>query len=93
VEPAATFGREVQSLPHAAQLWTSCGEAQVPGAPQVSRPLGHAHEPHWQSEEHVCEPPPLPQARIEPGPQFPWAVQAIHVDHVPLLQVRVCVPQ
>lgn len=31
-----TCGRLVQSLVHEPQVWMSAGDAQVPGAPQVS---------------------------------------------------------
>jgi hypothetical protein len=47
---------------------------------------------HWQVSAHVCV-PPVPHARVAAGVQRPSFRQVPHADHVPLLHVRVCVPQ
>jgi hypothetical protein len=47
---------------------------------------------HWQVGLHVCE-PSWPQTCVAFGEQTPSPVQPDHPDHVPLLHVRVCVPQ
>jgi hypothetical protein len=58
-------------------------------------PEGHleTQAPHWQFEPQVSVPPPFMQDWVAPGLHTPWPVQADHADHVPPLQVRVCVPQ
>jgi hypothetical protein len=41
---------------------------------------------------HVCV-PPVPHAWLAAGVQTPCPAQVDHADHVPLLHVRLCVPQ
>jgi hypothetical protein len=68
----------------------------VPQFPQamVAEPLQvwPVHPPHWQVAPQVWL-PPVPQACVVAGAQTPWFAQPDQSDQVPLLQVRVCVPQ
>jgi hypothetical protein len=67
---------------------------QLPHAVVSTCPAVHSETqpPHWQLLSHVWV-EPVPQACVCPGPHEPSPVQLPHDDHVPLSQVRVCVPQ
>jgi hypothetical protein len=47
---------------------------------------------HWQLALHVCV-PPVPQVWVVVVAQRPWPPQVDQSDHVPLLHVRVWLPQ
>jgi hypothetical protein len=50
------------------------------------------HVPHAQLAPHVCD-PPVPQLWVAPGEHAPVPVHVDHVEYVPPLHVRDCVPQ
>ncbi len=48
--------------------------------------------PHWQLDEQVCE-PLVSQVWVAAGAHTPWPVHVPNADQVPLVHVRVWVPQ
>ena len=60
--------------------------------PHSVDPLGHTHAPQPHAALQVCVPVPS-QLCVALGAQAPCPVHADQPDHVPLLQVRACVPQ
>ncbi len=87
-----TCASAVQSLPHVPHVAGAPGNAQVPGAPHVSKSLAQAHAPHWQLLPHVCV-PPVPQLCVASGWHTPSPSHADHADQVPSEHVRIWVPQ
>jgi hypothetical protein len=55
------------------------------------KPELQEQSPHWQLELQVSL--PFVQGCVVPGEQTPWPEQVDQALHVPLLHVRVCVPQ
>jgi hypothetical protein len=79
------------ALLHAPQLLPSvCSATHV--EPHSVYPVPQAHPPHWQLDPHVSE-PLVSHACVAPAAHAPCPPQADHADHVPLVHVRVWVPQ
>jgi hypothetical protein len=90
-DPATQLEPPGQALPHAPQLARSdCSLTQV--LPQSENPALQLHAPHWQLAEQVSV-PLVSQACVALGAQAPWPAQVPQADQVPLLQVRVWLPQ